>query len=129
MSMKGWIASLTLKNYPSVDIFGLNPETDSKVSIQVKTIRGHKSFPLSILKSNRDKIDTKIKGPFAFVHIDKYDNVRYFILSREELINIIITTDDNYANKPRVKPLADYPLAISLKDLEKFENKWESIWN
>lgn len=26
MNIKGWVASLTLKNYPSVDIFGLNPE-------------------------------------------------------------------------------------------------------
>lgn len=33
MSLKGWVASLTLKNYPFVDIFGLNPITDQTVNI------------------------------------------------------------------------------------------------
>ena len=37
MNLKGWVASLSLKNYPGVDIFGLNPENGKTVNIQVKS--------------------------------------------------------------------------------------------
>lgn len=36
MSLNGWVASLTLKNYPSVDIFGLDPETKKQSTSKSK---------------------------------------------------------------------------------------------
>jgi hypothetical protein len=128
MSLKGWVASLTLKNYPSVDIFGLDPETDQTINIQVKTTKDKKDYQVGLKHSQRLIIKEKITCPFVFVHIDKLDNVRYFILSRKELIDLIEFTDDLYYNKPRKKALKDYPISIWVKDLLTFEDNWKSLW-
>ena len=128
MSLKGWVASLTLKNYPSVDIFGLNPETEKTINIQVKTTKNQSSYQVGVKRSNRILINDRITCPFVFVHIDKKDDVRYFILTKQQLIDLIIETDDEYFNKPRAKQLKDYPIAIQLKHLKDFENKRENLW-
>lgn len=129
MSLKGWVASLTLKNYPSVDIFGLNPKTNETINIQVKTTKNHSSYQVGIRHDQRNQIRQIIRCPYVFVHIDKNDNIRYFILSKEELINMIELTDNDYFNQPRIKSIQpNYPIAISIKHLASFENKWDSIW-
>lgn len=129
MSLKGWVASLTLKNYPSVDIFGLNPDTQKTVNIQVKTTKNQTSYQVGLTHSQRSKIHSKITCPFVFVHIDKADRVTYFILTQAELVEIIERTDDDYFNRVRITSInPDYPIAINIKYLKCFENKWESIW-
>ena len=131
MSLKGWVASLTLKNYPSVDIFGLREVNgiEETINIQVKTTKNHSSYHVSLRHDQRNEIRNRIKCPYVFVHIDNNDSIRYFIVSKEELINIIETTDDDYFNQPRTKSIKqDYPIAISLKHLASFEDKWDSIW-
>lgn len=129
MSLKGWVASLTLKNYPSVDIFGMNPLTNKTVNIQVKTTKNQTSYQIGLIHSKRADIHRKITCPFVFVHINKSEQVTYYILTQSELIDLIQTTDDLYFNKVRLTPInPTYPIAINLKDLKPFENKWESIW-
>lgn len=128
MSLKGWVASLTLKNYPSVDIFGLNPDNQQTINIQVKTTKNNSSYQIGLTRLQRDVINERITCPYVFVHIDKKNNIRYFILSRLELIELIIRTDDEYFNRPRVKALTNYPIAISLKDLVDYEDKWDNLW-
>lgn len=129
MSLKGWVASLTLKNYPAVDIFGLNPETDDTINIQVKTTRNQNSFNIGLRHDHRHLIREKIPCSYVFVHIDKNDDIRYFVLSRQELIALIVQTDDEYFDRPRKKPLnPTYPIALQIKDLIPFEDKWESLW-
>lgn len=129
MSLKGWVASLTLKNYPSVDIFGLDPQTEKTINIQVKTIRGGKNYPMGLTHATIGNAADKITCPFVFVHIDRQDIVRYFILSRKELIDVIETSDEDYLNKPRKKPVKlTNPVGIPLKYLLPFEDEWENIW-
>ena len=128
MSLKGWVASLTLKNYPSVDIFGLNPETNQNINVQVKTLKNATNFPVGVMRSNRVDIDQIINCSFVFVYIDKIDSIRYFIISRKDLIDLIIKTDDEYFYKPRVKELKDYPIGISIKQIAEYENKWDNLW-
>ena len=128
MSLKGWVASLTLKNYPSVDIFGLDPETEKTINIQVKTTKNVKSYQIGVMRSQRPEIDSIITCPFVFVYIDKNNNVDYFILSRNQLIDLILSTDDEYYNRPRKEPLKDYPIAINLKDMAEYKNKWQNLW-
>lgn len=129
MSLKGWVASLTLKNYPSVDIFGLNPETKQNVNIQVKTTRNQTSFNIGLRHDQRSLIKEKITCPYVFVHIDKNEQIRYFILSTKEFIQLIEQTDDEYFNRPRINEIKiNYPIAIRVSDLEKFEDNWNSIW-
>lgn len=128
MNLKGWVASLTLKNYPGVDIFGKNPTTGANVSIQVKSCRDS-SFFIGVKRSERNQMDKKIQGPFVFVHIDKCEKISYYILSKDEFIELVNTTDESYYNKPRVNPIKpDYPIALSLKDLRPYENHWDSLW-
>ncbi|MCL8009563.1 hypothetical protein M8845_19240 [Gelidibacter japonicus] len=128
MSLKGWVASLTLKNYPSVDIFGLNPETDKTVNIQVKSTKDKKDYQIGLKRSQRNLIHEKITCPFVFVHIDKLNNIRYFILTKKELTDLVELKDDEYYNRPRKAPLKDYPISVHVVDLKEFEDNWESIW-
>lgn len=129
MSLRGWVASLTLKNYPSVDIFGLNPETDKTINIQVKTTKNQTSYNIGLRHDQRNIIQEKISCPYVFVHIDKNDDVRYFILSKKEFIDLIEKTDDIYFNKPRIKAIkTNYPIAIRVSDLKNYEDKWDSLW-
>ena len=37
LCLRGIVASLTLKNYPKVDVFCLNPKNNRQVAVQVKT--------------------------------------------------------------------------------------------
>ena len=129
MSLKGWVASLTLKNYPSVDIFGLNPHTKKTVNIQVKTTKIKKDYLIGLRHDQRNIIKEVITTPYIFVHINKNSDVRYFILSTEEFIELIEVTDDKYFNRPReiaLKP--NYPIAVQVSDLEKYEDNWDSLW-
>jgi hypothetical protein len=137
MHMKGWVASLTLKNYPSVDIFGLNPENNQAINIQVKTTKDKitedkttkmDSYNIGVMRSQIDYIEDKITCPFVFVHIDKNNSIRYFITPKQELIDLILKTDNDYYNRPRKTPLKDYPIAVSLKYLRTYEDKWENLW-
>jgi hypothetical protein len=129
MNLKGWVASLTLKNYPGVDIFALNPKNDSTKNIQVKTIRNKSAdFPIGLRHSNIAKIHDVIKSNYVFVHIKDEQNIDYYIISKNELINLIKTIDDSYFNRPRTKPLTDYPISIKAKYLQEFKNKWDNIW-
>lgn len=128
MSLKGWVASLTLKNYPSVDIFGLDPKTNQNINVQVKTTKNVKSFQVSLMRSQRDKIDQKITCPFVFVYIDKNNEINYYVLSQKQLIEVIERTDDEYYNRPRKETLKDYPIAINLKDIADYKDKWDNLW-
>jgi hypothetical protein len=128
MSIKGWVASLTLKNFPSVDIFGFNPITNEKINVQVKSTKCKKSYNLGMKHSERGYIKNKIKGSFVFVYFEENNHIRYFILSQQEIINLIVLTDDDYFNKPRSKPLADYPITLYLSELLPYENKWDNLW-
>ena len=134
MNLKGWVASLTLKNYPSVDIFGMNPGMGGKtVNIQVKS-SWESSFNIGTKHSDRPKLEDKIKGPFVFVHCENKlhgkESVSFYILSRKQLIDLVNSSDDAYYNRPRVRPLKnDYPIALSVKkDLLPFKDQWDSLW-
>jgi hypothetical protein len=39
LCLRGYLASLTLKNYPKVDIFVQNPKNGKQTTLQVKTIK------------------------------------------------------------------------------------------
>lgn len=128
MNLRGWIANLTLKNFPGIDIFGLNPETGQHIGIQVKSC-WDSSFFVGIMRSERDEMPTKVQGPYVFVHMDNVDEISCYILSKTEFMELVNSTDDAYYNKPRVKPIKpDYPIALTLKDLKPYQDHWDSLW-
>jgi len=128
LNMKGWVASLTLKNYPSVDIFALNTYTDETKAIQVKTTKNKKDFNIGITHDQIGLIEQRIKSNFVFVHISLKEEVDYYIVPRQELITLIKKRDDEYYNKQRSKPLKNYPISVWIKDLGNYKDKWDNIW-
>ena len=132
MNLRGWVASLTLKNFPGVDIFGMNPNPktgqDPNIGIQVKSC-WDSSFFVGVNRSQRDQMEKRIQGPFVFVHMESLDDATFYILSKSEFIALVNSTDDLYYNKPRTKPIKpDYPIAVSLKDLIPYKDQWDSLW-
>lgn len=134
LCLHGWVPSLTSNNCPSFDVFAYDPETQSSCVIQVKTTKdavGSKktSFQLSFSHDKRDEWLGNLNCPYVFVHIDMYNRHRFFILSASYLKDVVVRTDDDYFNRKREKPLnPTYPVAIQLKDIVEFENKWENLW-
>lgn len=134
LCLQGWVPSLTSNNCPSFDVFGYDPFTKKSCVIQVKTTKdekGHKksSFQLGFAHNKRTEWLNDLTCPYVFVHIDLENKHTFYILSAPVLKEMIIKTDDEYYNKKRVKPLnPSYPVAIQLKDMAEFENKWENLW-
>jgi len=60
--------------------------------------------------------------------INKDINIDYYIISKKQLIEVIVTTDEEYYNRPRKVQLKDYPIAISLKELTDYKDKWQNLW-
>lgn len=138
MSFKGWDASLTLKNYPAADIFGYNPECDKHVRIQVKTTIGQSSYMTGLRLSstaNEDDVKSFINGPYVFVHYNNNNksiscpSPRFFILSKQDMVNVVLKENNDYFGKPRKVAVKDVqPLAIKVKNLEGYENMWDKLW-
>ncbi|MCE1167582.1 MAG: hypothetical protein LWX70_05740 [Sphingobacteriia bacterium] len=134
LCLKGWVPSLTSNNCPSFDVFGYDPENMKSCVIQVKTTKeedGIKrtSYQLGFSHDRREEWLGDLNCPYVFVHIDKDNKHRFFILSALELKDIIIRTDDEYFFKARQKPIdPTYPVAIQVKDIEEFEDKWNNLW-
>ena len=74
------------------------------------------------------RLNDLIKGPFVFVHINKNNDVTYYILTRDEVIELINTTDDDYFARKKDKSKEDYPMALWCKDLAPFKDHWDSLW-
>ena len=128
MNLRGWVASLSLKNYPGVDIFGMNPKTGQRIEIQVKTC-WDPSFFVGVKHTERSQMSNKVKGPFVFVHLDGVDNASYYILSKDEFVNLVNSSDDVYYNRPRKKPIKpDYPIALFVHELQPYQDHWDSLW-
>src|SRR5271169_1911919 len=94
LCLKGYVASLTLKNYPKVDIFCLNPKNGKQAAIQVKTLRGSNAYFIP------EQID-KGENPFVFVYIGKDDSVVFYILTAKDVAML--------SKKEREDFLSDHP--------------------
>ncbi len=158
LSLQGFeacISNMTKNNFKGVDIFCQNPETGEVVGIQVKTST-KKIFPvgLTIGDIRRGDWQTKIKGPWVFVHVSGTainPDFRFFILSHHEMIDMIGVTHDWYINKwERKKELSDNGVVCVSMDwllkkdekakpnvhpeciiplTESAENQWQKLWN
>lgn len=135
MSLRGWTASLTFKNYPGVDIIGQHPQLgENKVAlIQVKS-SVYPNFWVGIRYSERDKMASMIKGPYVLVFFDEKNGEvepTYYILTKKQMIDLINQSDDAYRAKKRDKPLSsDYSIKIYIHrdDLNHYKNKWDSLF-
>ena len=135
MSLRGWTANLTYKNYPGVDIIGqhdrLGDNTIAK--IQVKSSE-FPSFWVGIKHSQRGYMESIIKGPYVLVYFDRKQTPiepQYFILTKRQMIEVINQSDEAWQAKDREKSLApDYSIKIYIKrdKLVQFKDKWEHLF-
>ncbi len=152
--LEACISNMTKNNFKMIDIFCQNPQTSQVVGIQVKTST-KTIFPvgLTIGDIRRGNWQSKIKGPWIFVHVSGTvvnPIFRFFILSCSEMIQMIDVTHDWYINQwNRSKELSDNGVVcISMKWLEKqdekakfnvhpeciiplkesAENQWQKLW-
>lgn len=119
LSLKGYVASLTLKNYPGVDIFCLNPKNGKQVAVQVKTLRGGKSYYIP------ENVDES-KNPFVFVHIHAGDTVEFFVVPAKRVAEISATERSEYLrSRPHVRK--DQPRMLSVDHLANFKDRWDLL--
>ena len=119
LCLKNYVASLTLKNYPKVDIFCLNPKNGKQVAVQVKTLRGGRAYHIP---ENIDKSD----GPFVFVYIRKDDTVEFYVLQAKDVAELSKRERNDYLReRPHVKP--NQPRMLSLVNMTEFKDRWELL--
>lgn len=136
LCMRGYVASLTLKNYPDADIFVLNPETDKQVTVQVKAVavrspkpsKGGTKYPQgAYFLSESCKTSRSI---YVFVTIDPDLHVSYFIAPAKAIWRIADRERMSYfahAKASGKTPNPTQPLMISLEGLEPYRDKWENL--
>lgn len=119
LSLNGWVASLTLKNYPGVDVFVFDPKSNRHTMVQVKTSY-EKLFYVP------ETVDT-MYTPFVFVHLTKPASARFFVVPAEDVARISDAERAAYIrDRPHVKP--QQPRMISLTSLTDYEERWENLW-
>lgn len=119
LCLEGYMASLTLKNYPGVDIFCMNPKSGKSTTVQVKTIRDTNDYFLPEHFPNKDQV-------FVFVHISSNDALEYFVVPAREVERISSEGREKYLrDKPHVS--RTQPRMISTKEIESFRDRWDLL--
>lgn len=139
----GYNAVPTSRNTKAVDLIVHNPRNDKAVGIQVKTMRQqHKKDPskdfyavMNVIPAEMDKVKNKFSNPFVFVYIPMGEkpNPRCFIVPKEEVFKLCEEHWKRYERESKHKePINEIakrrqPLAITVKQLEPYENRWDLL--
>ncbi len=119
LSLKGYVASLTIKNYPEVDIFCLNPQNGKQCTIQVKTKRGGRLYYVP------EKVDDS-ETPFVFVYINKDDSYDFFIISAKDVAFLSAKQRQYYIEShPNVKK--QQSRMLSVESIQPYKNQWDLL--
>ena len=88
-------------NYKNADLICMNPNNGKSVMVQVKTGTTDNIFTGFTSERNGivPNLEEKIIGPWVFVFMNEKDfNMEFYILTKEETIELIKTSCDWYAN-------------------------------
>ncbi len=119
LCIRKYLASLTLKNYPQVDIFCLNPKTGKQVSVQVETKRGGKRYYVPETVADSDP-------SFVFVYIGADDKVDYYIIPARDVAKLSEKERNDFVRShPDAKK--GQPRMLSVKIMGTFKNRWELL--
>jgi hypothetical protein len=138
LSIQGWYSSLTLKNYPDIDIIACKVgEEDRPKCIQVKSTKGQSSILVGSLKRDATEEDVKnniVKGDYVFVvfskKIDEDPTIHpdYYVVPKADMIELVIKTNNDYFNKPHKKEVKEVQLiAIKVADLKQYKDRWDLL--
>jgi DNA-binding cell septation regulator SpoVG len=137
LSAMNIIALTTSRNTKGYDIVALNPETNKGKGIQVKCAdvlsNKKEDFPVvsALFRTMHEELCKKIICDFVFVDISNIEQPKFFILSKDEVINIIETNTKVWlARKHRKTPEESNKKilhTIKRSEIEKYENNWNQI--
>ena len=104
------------RNYKNADLICMNANNGKSVMIQVKTGTTkniHTGFT-SDVKGSIPKLEEKIIGPWVFVYMpdDKMSNIKFYILTREEVIELISSSNKWYATEYDRELEKKYPVGV-----------------
>lgn len=110
------------RNYKNADLICMNANNGKSVMIQVKTGTTqniHTGFT-SDEKGSIPKLEEKIIGPWVFVYMpdDKMSNMEFYILTREEVIELISSSNKWYATEYDRELKKKYPVGIEIEWLK-----------
>lgn len=109
-------------NYKNADLICMNPNNGKSVMVQVKA--GTTQNILTGFNSEFDgtiqKLEESIIGPWVFVYMpdDKMSNMEFYILTREEVIELISSSNKWYATEYYRKLEKKYPVGVYVDWLE-----------
>jgi hypothetical protein len=129
LSAMNKIALTTSRNTAGYDIVVLNPETHKSKGIQVKCT-DKKDFPVTKTLRTTMYEDLRKKIFCDFVFVDISDKPRFFILSKDDVINIIESDIKEFLTKHGKQPEESnklIPHTIKLQSIEKYEDNWNQI--
>ena len=109
-------------NHKDADLICMNPNNGKSVMVQVKTGTTqniHTGFT-SDVKGSIPKLEEKIIGPWVFVYMpdDKMSNMEFYILTREEVIELISSSNKWYATEYHRELKKKYPVGVYVDWLE-----------
>ena len=91
------------RNYKNADLICMNANNGKSVMIQVKTGTTHNILTgfISELDGTVPNLETSVIGPWVFVYMpdDRMSNVEYYILTSEEVIDLISSSNKWYVTE------------------------------
>lgn len=91
------------RNYKNADLICMNANNGKCVMIQVKTGTTHNILTgfISELDGEIPNLETSVIGPWVFVYMpnDRISNAEFYILTREEVIELISSSNKWYATE------------------------------
>ena len=109
-------------NYKNADLICMNANNGKSVMIQVKTGTTHNILTgfTSELDGTIQKLEESIIGPWVFVYMpdDKMSNMEFYILTREEVIELISSSNKWYATEYYRELKKKYPVGIEIEWLK-----------
>ena len=106
-------------NFPGADLFCFSPKSGKYNLIQVKSGTTH-NIQTGFYSTSDGKIpnlDKKVICPWVFVYADKNNNAlhpEFYILTRDEVYNLINESNDWYANQWNRTLKVSYPVGVEV---------------
>jgi hypothetical protein len=140
LCLQGHIASMTLKNFPGVDILAYDTSHEKTVNLQVKSIKKTTGFYQLGVKAAYDTLDKeleeRIKLPHIFVAFEGEDvrKAQVYVTPPKEVRAMARGVYMRWIEESRHRKPVDelkrnvQPLGIPLKDLSGFKDRWDLLW-
>ncbi len=116
LCLRGYQASLTLKNFPKIDVFAYNPKNQKTISIQVKTSTTAHFDPKSI----------DIKNRLVYVYIKPDKSLEFYIIPvRVALRKRKRVLNKRIENSPKIDK--SQPVWLDSNKFRKYKDKWKNL--